>query len=193
VTIAAAKKNAKFFKIRGGPRFASGCLAHGEQVEAEKTGVIMDNAKAELENRAKNLQQVLQEEGYGAKPPVWDEKARTWDIYVKYESLSMLLMLDLDDPLFVRVLLPNFWKVEPEQLESGLLALDVASKTAKGAKVYFNRERNQNSAAMEFLYNGTGLENGMLIRYLVMVANVAKVYVEAFKEHQASESSQAIN
>lgn len=144
----------------------------------------MDNLKSELENRATNLQQMLQEEGYGAKAPEWDERAKTWDVRVKFEGMTMLVMLDLDDPLFVRVVLPNFWDIEPEQLGSALVALDLANKKAKGAKVYLNLARNDCIATLEFLYNGSGLEGQMLTRYLNMVANVAKTYVQSFKEQE---------
>ena len=59
----------------------------------------MDEIKVELENRAKIVQQMLQDEGYGAKPPEWDEQVRTWDVRVKFEGMTMLVMFDLDDPL----------------------------------------------------------------------------------------------
>ena len=142
----------------------------------------MDEIKVELENRAKIVQQMLQDEGYGAKPPEWDEQVRTWDVRVKFEGMTMLVMFDLDDPLFVRVLLPNFWDVDPDQLGSALAALDLANKKTKGAKVYLNLARSDSVAVMDFLYDGTGLEGRMLVRSLQMVANAAKVYVEAFKK-----------
>ena len=74
----------------------------------------------------------------------------------------MLVIFDLDDPLFVRVLLPNFWDVDPDQLGSALAALDLANKKAKGAKVYLNLARSDSSAVMEFLYHGTGLKDECL-------------------------------
>lgn len=146
----------------------------------------MDDLKVELETRAKTMQQMLQDEGYGAKTPAWDDQAKTWDIRVNFEGMSMLIMLDQDDPLFVRVMLANFWDVKPEQMNSTLVALDVANKKAKGAKVYLNLARNYSIAAMEFLYNGTGMDGQMLVRSMNMVVNVAKVYVSAFKEQQDS-------
>lgn len=144
----------------------------------------MDDLKVELEDRAKTLQQMLQGEGYGAKTPEWDEQARIWNVRVNFEGMTMLVMFDLDDPLFVRILLPNFWSVEPGQQGAALVALDLANKKAKGAKVCLNLARNDSFAGMEFLYNGSGQDGPMLARVMRMVANAANLYVDALKERQ---------
>ena len=141
----------------------------------------MEYPKLGLENRAKILQEMLQREGYGAKAPEWDEQDSTWNIRVHFEGMTILFILDLDDPLFVRVVLPNFWDVEPDQLSSALAALDMANKKAKGAKAYLNQNGSDSIASMEFLYNGSGQEGPMLVRTMRMVTNVAKLYVDAFK------------
>jgi hypothetical protein len=145
----------------------------------------MDYPKLELENRAKILQNMLQCEGYGAKAPEWDEQDSTWDVRVHFEGMAILVIFDLDDPLFVRVVLPNFWHVEPYHLSSALAALDMANKKAKGAKVYLNLECSGSIASMEFLYNGSGQDGPMLVRTMRMVTNVAKIYVDAIKASRA--------
>ena len=141
----------------------------------------MEHPKLELENRAKILQEMLQHEGYGAKTPEWDEHSSTWNIRVHFEGLTIVFILDLDDPLFVRVVLPNFYDVEPDQRSFALAALDMANRKAKGAKAYLNLNGNDSFATMEFLYNGSGQDGPMLVRIMTMVTNVAKLFIDAFK------------
>lgn len=143
---------------------------------------VMDNLKFELENRANGMQQLLQDEGYGAKTPVWDDEYKTWDIRVNFEGMTMLIMLDLEDPLFVSIVMPNFWRVETERLGAIMTALDHANKQAKGAKVYLSEGLDNSIAGMGFQYNGSGLDGRMLVRNLRMIANVAKLYVDAIND-----------
>lgn len=141
----------------------------------------MDILKAELEKRAQTYQQILQDEGYGAKTPEWDERTRTWDIRVKYEGLFVLIMLDFDDPDFVRIVLPNFYDIDPEHHQSALLALEIANKKCKVAKVYLNAAQNDTIAAVEFLDDGTGINARFLIRYVDMLVHAAKFFAESYK------------
>lgn len=147
----------------------------------------MNDLKGALENRAKAYQSMLQEEGYGAKTPVWDERANTWDITAKYEGVQLLIVLDLDDPDFVRIMLPNFFDIQPEQLGTALIAMDQANKKCKAAKVYLNPARNDTMASVEFLDNGSVMEGKMLTRYLRMAVNAAKFYVDSFQEQASQE------
>jgi hypothetical protein len=159
--------------------------SHCELVGTHGTEELMDDLKVELEKRAKSYQQMLQDEGYGAKNPEWDEKENTWDIRVKHEGVPMLIMLDLDDPDFVRIVLPNFCDVKPDQLESALVALDLANKKCKGTTVSLNVARNDSMVTVEFLDRGTGMDAKILTRYLGMAVNAAKVYIENFLEQAA--------
>lgn len=141
----------------------------------------MADTKAALEQRAKSYQQILQDEGYGAKNPEWDPQTQTWDIRVKYEGMFMLIMLDLDDPDFVRIILPNFFEISPEQLQPAMIALDLANKKCKGAKLYLSRAQNETMAAVEILEDGTGMQAKILTRYLDMLIGAAKFFVENLK------------
>ena len=144
----------------------------------------MTEIKLELENRAKAVQQMLRDEGYGAKTPQFDEDTNTWDLLAKYEGNPVLIMFDVDDPTFVRMLMPNFWDVEPETLGPVLIAMDIANKTIKGAKVHMNQDRTVVSACMEFLYDGSGLNGEMVARCMGMVASAAKTFVKTVREAQ---------
>jgi hypothetical protein len=147
----------------------------------------MDNAIAELESRAKAYQGVLCEEGFAAKLPKWDADVNTWDVSVKYEGIRVLIMFDLDDPKFIRVVLPNFWHVAPVQLGAALVALDIANKRSKFAKVFLNPGRTDTTASVDFLDDGKEVESALLVRYLSTVTNVTKVYLKALKEETAKE------
>jgi len=142
----------------------------------------MGDCNAKLEQRAKAYQQILQEEGYGAREPEWDPQTNTWDIRVKYEGMFMLIMLDLDDPAFVRMLLPNFFEISAEQLQPAMIALELTNKKCKGAKLYLNRAQDDTFAAVEVLDDGAGMQAKILMRYLDMLVGAAKFFVENLKK-----------
>lgn len=146
----------------------------------------MQTLKSTLEARAKTYQHALLEEGYRAQDPQWDADTNTWDILVKFEGASLLIVLDLDDADFVRVLLPNFHKVKPETLDHALAALELANKKCKCAKVYLNSACDNAVAAVEFLDPGDGCRGATLLRYLAMVVNAAKFFAQR-AEQQAKE------
>ena len=133
---------------------------------------------------------MLCDEGYAATTPVWDENSRTWDMIVKFEGITVLVRLDVDDAEFVRVVVPNFWDVEPQNLGSALLAADMTNKQCKGAKVALNQSRSDSVALTEFLDAGEQLTSKLLVRYLSMCVSAARFYVAQTKE-QIEEKSTA--
>lgn len=144
----------------------------------------MEKLKLKLESQAKSYQKLLQAEGYGAKDPKWDDRVNTWDIEMKYEGNTLLIMLDVDDADLVRVVLPNFWEVKPEQLGQALIAADITNKTSKGAKVILSPPRTNTIAGVDFLDDGGQITAPLLIRYVRMVMNAAKTYAKNFEEQE---------
>ena len=142
----------------------------------------MEQTTTELEDRARKYQTLLCGEGFAAKAPEWDDRVNTWDISVKFEGIRLLVMLDADDPTLVRVMLPGFWEIEPAHLGPALVALDVANKRSKLAKVFLNPDRTDATASADFLDDGTGVGVDLLVRYLSMVTHVAKTFVSVLKE-----------
>jgi len=149
----------------------------------------MGDTRAMLETRAQQYQEWMCEEGYRAQDPVWDDGADTWDVQVKYEGVTLLLVFDVDDAGFVRILMPNFWTIEPAALGPALVALDLANKKCKCAKVHLNSRRDDTIASVEFLDQGDQMLPATLLRYLAMVVNAAKFFAGAMQEQ--SESMQA--
>ena len=143
----------------------------------------MQELKSTLGARAVAYQRILQDEGYRASEPQWDGDTSTWDIYLKYEGATLLIVLDLDDADFVRILLPNFHSIAPGQLNNALAALDLVNKKCKCAKVYLNSARDNAVAAVEFL-DADGSGGAVLLRYLAMVVNAAKLYAHRVEHAQ---------
>lgn len=141
----------------------------------------MRDPVTELKVRADTYQSLLREEGFAAKDPEWDAAARTWDITVKYEGATLLFVLDVDDPEFVRLMLPNFWDIEPEHLGAALIAADMTNKKCKVAKVFLNPARCDTIATAEFLESGP-TDGTTLARYLRTVLNAAKVFANQLRE-----------
>ena len=84
----------------------------------------MNDVKQILAQRANQYQRALQSEGFPAKEPVWDAGTNTWDVWVKFEGVNIVLVLDVDDADFVRFIAPNFWELTPEECGEALLAAD---------------------------------------------------------------------
>lgn len=143
----------------------------------------MQELKSTLEARAVAYQRILQEEGYRVRDPQWDGDTNTWDLYLKYEGASLLLVLDVDDADFVRILLPNFCRIAPDRLDEALAALDLVNKKCKCAKVYLNAARDKAVAAVEFLDMG-GSGGAALLRYLAMIVNAAKLFAHRVEQAQ---------
>lgn len=149
----------------------------------------MSEARSMLETRAQRYQQWVCEEGYRAQDPVWDDAADTWDVHVKYEGVTLIIVFDVDDAGFVRILMPNFWAVEPGALGPALLALDLANKKCKCAKVNLNARRDDTTASVEFLDHGDEMRAATLLRYLAMVVNAARFFASAMQEQVESMQS----
>lgn len=146
----------------------------------------MSDTKAMLEARAQRYREWMCEEGYRARDPVWDDQADTWDVHVKYEGATLLLVFDVDDAGFVRILMPNFWTVEPEALQAALAALELANKKCKCAKVHLNARGDDTIATVEFLDQGDQMRPATLLRYLAMVVNAAKFFASTMQERSES-------
>lgn len=147
----------------------------------------MDDMIAMLEKRAKAYQELLREKGHRPLDPCWDDK--TLNVHLKYGGIPLLFMLHLDDPEFVRIMLPNFRKVVPEQLGAALLTVDMVNRSAKGARVFLNKERTEISASVDLLDGGDGIKAELLERYLGMVTDAAITYIKAFKKQVADSSA----
>lgn len=152
--------------------------------EAVSSGAETEQAIQELESRAKVLHQKLVDEGFRAAAPVWDENTQTWDVHVKYEGVSVLVMVEQNDPEFVRVLLPHFMEIEPEDVGPSLIALDLVNKYKKCAKVFLTPKRDGVYASSDFLDDGT-IASHLLMRHIAMVVHSAHHFAKAVEEQRA--------
>lgn len=146
----------------------------------------MSEMRAMLETRAQQYQKWMSEEGYRAQDPVWDATTSTWDVHVKYEGVTMIVVFDVDDADFVRILMPNFWAIEQSALGPALVALDLANKKCKCAKVHINARRDNTIASVEFLDQGDQMRPATLLRYMAMVVNAARFFARAMQEQAES-------
>lgn len=145
----------------------------------------MEEAELDIDELAKRYQQILQDEGYACKNPTKDSEANTLDLVIKYEGLNLLIIFDYDDPSFVRIMLPNFYEVAEKDVGTALGAINEASKTCKGAKLYLTQDLKNCLAVVEYLENGKSVNSKELLRYVSMVINVAKFYAQKMKEDKA--------
>jgi hypothetical protein len=158
--------------------------ANGDETLSSRALSTTDQEIKDLETRAKFYQEKLLNEGFRAAAPVWDEKTQTWDVHVKYDGLTVLVMVELKDPEFVRVMLPAFFEVEQDDLGPTLIALDLVNKHTKGAKVFLTPQRNGVYASCDFLDEGT-IAPHLLVRHIAMVVHAAHRFVKAYEEQAA--------
>jgi hypothetical protein len=144
--------------------------------------MTMAATKVDVDELGKKYQTLLQDEGYGCKAPTKDEQANTLDLIVKYEQMTFMIILDYDDPEFVRILLPNFFDIDKGQIEAALTAIQTVAQKCKGAKVYLTRDMDDTVAAGEFLENGNSVDAKQLVRYLSMVMNAAKTFAQVMQK-----------
>ncbi len=86
----------------------------------------------------------LTDEGY--RPKLDDDG----DVLFKHEGGSYYLIAQADDPTFLQIFYPNFWKLEkPEDLEKAYRSASEVSRATKVTKVYVNGNKENVSASVE--------------------------------------------
>jgi hypothetical protein len=117
----------------------------------------------------------LREEGY--RPEI----DRDEDIKFKSEGRWHYVMVDRDDPSFVRLVYPNFWSLETaEERQRAIAAAERATAETKVAKVYVVRENVW--AAVEAFCEPQDAFKAVIPRRLRALRTAANVSVKNMKE-----------
>ena len=145
--------------------------------QLDGVNMLAETVKEDLFKSAENFRAALKAEGYAVPPATFDPAARTWDLLVTYEQTTLLVMFDLDDPDYVRVVLPFFCELSPDQIDDALKAANEANNWCKGAKVAVMPEHLDMKASIEFLHIGS-YEPAQLLRYFSMLRFAAVKFHE---------------
>ena len=133
------------------------------------------------------LQKLKEIDSVSAAEGEWDSGTDTFDISFKYdEKLTLLLIIDQDDPSFVRIILPNFYSIDSaHEKRNADDAVSRANQKCKGVKLYLNDDRSDTTAAVEFLdpfvdetYREPGIPKAVLQRYVQMILSAASFYAQ---------------
>jgi hypothetical protein len=138
----------------------------------------MNDMKSVLESRAARYRQLLQDEGYAVMAPDWKEDVLTWMVRLRYEQATMYFLFDIEDPSFVRLVLPNFFEIENGPTEQVLSALDRTNISCNVAKVYLTPDAGDVVSSVAFLDDGDSASAVMLVRYLTLALFAAKYFAK---------------
>ena len=95
---------------------------------------------------AKMYVDFLTKEGYHP------ELDKDGDVVFKSEGKTYLIIADENDPVYFRLIFPNFWAIESEpERQKVLVAADHASSRTKVAKVYTTQNNNVWASVEVFL------------------------------------------
>lgn len=117
----------------------------------------------------------LLNEGY--RPEIDKDK----DIVFKADGKTYLIILDESDPVFFRLLFPNFWSIDSEEERRKVVAAtDYATSMTKVAKVF--TVKNNASASVELFATSPEHVKGVFVRSM----NALKAAVDHFAEKMRS-------
>lgn len=103
------------------------------------------------------------------------------DIRLKIEGRVYFVVLEEEDPGYVRLLFPNFWSIEtPEERRVALEACERATARTKVAKVFLSRD--DTSAAFEMLCAGPESFTAVFPRALRILRTAVDHYVKHMRE-----------
>lgn len=119
----------------------------------------------------------LEREGFRAR---LDEDG---DVHLRHEGRDVFVVFDADDPSYVRVIAPEFWKCDGEA-EQRFLALTVANRlnaSLKVAKISL-RSDGATGVAVELFVNGPEALRAVLPRCLDLIGAATWEFRERMKE-----------
>lgn len=135
-----------------------------------------------IEDLANRYWTLLKEEGYKVEEP---EKDADGDLllYAKIDGVRSVLIFHNEDREFVRLLIPNFYPLDSDELKlNALVAINHVAMLIKGAKVHMTPEQDNVFAAVEFLEHGASVSLKMLLRYVSMLNGAAKEFARKMEE-----------
>lgn len=114
---------------------------------------------------------LLRADGYS---PEIDEDG---DVRFKYEGSNIIILLDDEDPSFVRVCLPNFLKIASDEHRSRVLAaVNEANRQVKVGKAFITKEHCW--AAVEAFIPDAAYLGSFLKRYLRILQLLVKETID---------------
>ena len=133
---------------------------------------------------ARPILEWLESEGFRARV---DEEG---DIHLRHEGRDVFVVFDADDPAYVRVLAPAFWKCD--DAEQRFLALAVANRLNAALKVAKISLRTDGAAcvAVELFVNGFETLRAVLPRCLDLVGAATWEFREGMKEAMRSAAAE---
>ena len=147
------------------------------------------NHATQARKRARQYENVVARHGVLIAPVSWDGEARTWDLHLRYGGAQLLLVIDADDPEFVRLLMPNFWAFTSEKSPAVLRGIERVNRSCKCGKVHMNAKGDDVTASVEFLDTREDVDAHALLRYLDMTIATARAFVECVEPQMLASDS----
>jgi hypothetical protein len=117
----------------------------------------------------------------GCQPTVDDDG----DIVFRHHNITYVLIFSKKDPEFIRLLLPNFLRVESDtDRRAAFEAANLTNRLCKAAKIYL--ERNQAQAAIEYFLASHQHIVSVLLRSAHALEHAAKFFGAAYSIQRGS-------
>jgi hypothetical protein len=113
------------------------------------------------------------------------------DVHLRHEGRDVFIVFDADDPAYIRVIAPAFWKCE-DDAEQRFLALTVANRlngALKAAKISL-RSDGAAYVAVELFLDGLEALRAVLPRCLDLIGAATWEFRERMKEEQRGHCSE---
>ena len=125
----------------------------------------------------------LAEEGF--RPKIDDDG----DIVFKAEGRTLYIRMYPDDPEYLQLVLPNFWKIESEEEHlCATIAANHSTRVTKVAKVFVTK--NNTCASIEVFLPVPELFAKILNRSVAALRNGAEHFVEKMRELEHEEEDE---
>lgn len=113
------------------------------------------------------------------------------DIHLRHEGRDVFIVFDADDPAYIRVIAPAFWKCE-DDAEQRFLALTVANRLNGALKVAKISLRSDGAAyvAVELFLDGLEALRAVLPRCLDLIGAATWEFRERMKEELRKASAE---
>ncbi|MGL4411245.1 MAG: T3SS (YopN, CesT) and YbjN peptide-binding chaperone 1 [Phocaeicola sp.] len=120
----------------------------------------------------------LLDEGYR---PAIDEDG---DVAFKVEGVSMYFSLSEDDPGFVRLILPNFWRVDDlQEYERSLRVANKLNSTYKAGKIFIHNNYLISTVEL-FVYSTDKIEE-ILVRIISILRRMTYEFAELMQRENS--------
>jgi hypothetical protein len=134
------------------------------------------------EGIAERYQHLLTEEGFKIEESI-KEEGGSLQLVVKFESFYFVIIFDSEDYQFIRIIVPNFFKLDSDDERlNALVAINHVAQLCKAVKVFMNADQDNVMATSEYLEDGSSEDFKYVLRYFRMLQYAAGEFMKKMND-----------